>query len=206
MNDSAQADNLTPSAASSTFGAGGAGAMLRAAREAQGVHVTALAAALKVPSRQLEALESDRLDQLPDLTFARALTASICRQLKVDPAPLLAALPQGAPHLRTDRDSLNERFEEPGEVASGGWREWLGRPPVLVALALLVAAVVLLAVPLRREAPLTSPAASAPQPAASEPAATAGQVSESVTPALPAASTPGLAVETVTPALPAASR
>jgi len=37
MNDSAQADNLTPSAASSTFGAGGAGAMLRAAREAQGV-------------------------------------------------------------------------------------------------------------------------------------------------------------------------
>ena len=70
-----------------------AGALLRAARERQGMHVAALAAAIKIPQRKLEALESDRLDELPDATFARALALTVCRALKIDPAPVLAVLP-----------------------------------------------------------------------------------------------------------------
>ena len=48
---------------------GSAGALLRAARERQGLHVAALAAMIKIPQRKLESLEADRLDELPDATF-----------------------------------------------------------------------------------------------------------------------------------------
>ena len=72
----------------------GAGALLRAARERQGLHLAALAAQLKVAPRKLEALEADRYDELPDATFVRALAASMCRVLKIDPAPVLERLPQ----------------------------------------------------------------------------------------------------------------
>ena len=54
-----------------------AGALLRQAREAAGLHVAALAVSLKVPVKKLEALESDRLDLLPDAVFARALASSM---------------------------------------------------------------------------------------------------------------------------------
>ena len=104
MNDSVSAD--TPSSGfdpSTGIGAANAGILLREAREAQGVHVAALAVALKVPVRQIEALEDDRIDLLPDLVFARALAASVCRQLKIDPQPVLARLPQGKPRLRKER-------------------------------------------------------------------------------------------------------
>ena len=43
-----------------------AGAMLRKARMAAGLHVAALAVSMKVPVKKLEALEGDRLDLLPD--------------------------------------------------------------------------------------------------------------------------------------------
>ena len=72
----------------------GPGAMLRAARERQGLHIAALAAAIKIPQRKLEALESDRHDELLDATFTRALAMTVCRALKIDPAPVLAQLPQ----------------------------------------------------------------------------------------------------------------
>ena len=70
--------------------------LLKQAREAAGLHVAALAAALKVPVRKLEDLEAGRFDRLPDMTFARALASSACRHLKIDPAPVLAQLPAAA--------------------------------------------------------------------------------------------------------------
>ena len=71
----------------------GAGALLRSARQASGLHIAALAVTLKVPVKKLEALESDRLDLLADAVFVRALAASVCRTLKVDATPILALLP-----------------------------------------------------------------------------------------------------------------
>ena len=70
-----------------------AGALLRQYREAQGFKLDVLAQALRVSPAKLEALEADRLDELPDAMFARALTLAVCRQLKTDAAPVLALLP-----------------------------------------------------------------------------------------------------------------
>ena len=71
-----------------------AGALLRIARERSGMHIGLLAATLKVPVRKLELLESDRFDELHDATFVRALSLSVCRALRCDPGPVLAALPR----------------------------------------------------------------------------------------------------------------
>lgn len=66
---------------------------LRQAREATGLHIAVMATMLKVPVRKLEALEAGRFDELPDITFARALAMSACRHLKIDPEPILAEFP-----------------------------------------------------------------------------------------------------------------
>lgn len=70
-----------------------AGQLLRHYREMQGVQIVILASSLKVPVSKLESLENDRLDELPDAMFARALTLAVCRILKMDATPVLALLP-----------------------------------------------------------------------------------------------------------------
>ncbi|WP_338439558.1 helix-turn-helix domain-containing protein [uncultured Aquabacterium sp.] len=91
----------------------GAGEMLRLAREAQGLSLDALAMVLKVTPAKLAALEEGRLDQLPDANFARALAQTVCRYLKVDGAPVLAALPAARPApLGSDKPPLNQPFKE----------------------------------------------------------------------------------------------
>lgn len=118
-----------------------AGALLRQARQAKGLHIAALAASLKVPQRKLEALESDRHEELLDATFARALAQTMCRSLKVDPAPVLALLPHAVdPALDRVAQGLNQPFRErPGREEPQSWA-WLKRPGPLAAIALLVAA------------------------------------------------------------------
>lgn len=123
----------------------GAGAQLRHARESAGVHIAALAVALKVPVRQLEALESDRFDQLPDATFARALAASVCRQLRMDPQSILDLMPQAGPRAMKVPEDL--QAYRGSAVAGVTWRDRLGRPAVWLAAALLLAALLLLVLP-----------------------------------------------------------
>jgi cytoskeleton protein RodZ len=121
-----------------------AGALLRAAREAAGLHIAALAVALKVPVKKLEALEQDRTDLLPDATFARALAASVCRSLKVDPGPVLARLPQGgAAHLKRQTQRTATPFRSPGESSGFSLRSVITRPAALAGSALLVATLAL---------------------------------------------------------------
>ncbi|MFS2053598.1 helix-turn-helix domain-containing protein, partial [Variovorax sp. CT11-76] len=54
-----------------------AGTMLREAREAHGLHIEMVAAALKVPAQKLLALEADDIAALPDPVFARALAVGV---------------------------------------------------------------------------------------------------------------------------------
>ena len=125
-----------------------AGMLLRQAREAAGLHVAALAVALKVPVRKLEALETDRIDLLPDAVFARALASSVCRTLKIDPQPILLRLPQTPkPRLVQDRDGINTPFRGSGDATGTPWRDMLGRPVFLAVAALLLGALVLLLLP-----------------------------------------------------------
>ncbi|MFO1339414.1 MAG: DUF4115 domain-containing protein [Burkholderiaceae bacterium] len=92
-----------------------AGALLRAARQAQGLHIAALATTLKVAPRKLEALEGDRYDELQGATFVRALALAACRALKVDPTPVLERLPAQDSGLLSQLDGgLNAPFRERG--------------------------------------------------------------------------------------------
>jgi cytoskeleton protein RodZ len=115
--------------------------LLRQARESAGLHIAALAAALKVPVKKLEALESGRYDELPDLTFARALASSACRQLKIDPGPVLAQIPVGhQPALGDSGAVINTPFRPVGESASAASGSWMRRPSVVLSLVLVAGA------------------------------------------------------------------
>lgn len=157
------------SAAPSSADAAGAGALLRKAREAQGLQLAALAAAIKVTPAKLEALEAGRLGELPDLTFARALAQTVCRALKTDATPVLALMP-GATPSRLERvdEGLNTPMPERGHglafavwTAGGDWAPWQRPVPWLAGL-LLVAAAAFVLVPRRvadsGAAPPASPA------------------------------------------------
>jgi cytoskeleton protein RodZ len=125
-----------------------AGMLLRRAREAAGLHVAALAVSLKVPVRKLEALEENRLDELPDAVFVRALASSVCRNLKIDPQPILERLPQTiAPRLVRDGEGINAPFRAPSDGAPPGWTEQLTKPVFLAVFALLLGALVLILLP-----------------------------------------------------------
>lgn len=76
-----------------------AGQMLREARLKAGVHVAVLSVNLKVPVRQLEALEANAFDADKGPVFYRGLASSVCRQLNLDPAPVLALLPRPSGQL-----------------------------------------------------------------------------------------------------------
>jgi cytoskeleton protein RodZ len=129
-----------------------AGALLREAREAAGLHVAAMAVALKVSPAKLEALEQDKYELFPDAVFVRGLASAICRNLKIDPAPVLQLLPQThAPRLVQDSDGLNAPFRSPRDQGAPQWREQLTRPVSLAVLALLVGVVVLIALPVRQQ-------------------------------------------------------
>jgi len=164
------ADEATPAAASaapSTFGPSSAGAALRRAREARGLHIAALAATLKVPQSKLEALEGDRYHELPDATFARALARSMCRVLKIEAAPVLAMLPSSGAEASLDRvtPGLNQPFRERSVSQEPMLSaELLKRPAVLGVGVLLVAAVAVYAIPSSWIEQVTARFQSAPEP------------------------------------------
>ena len=123
--------------------AASAGALLRAARESQGLHIAALAAAMKVTPRKLEALENDRLHELPDATFARALAQTICRTLKIDPKPVLALLPPaGSVTLETasrvQSTPFKQKTERTDQTPAAFWRPLLWGTLLLLAAAAAV--------------------------------------------------------------------
>lgn len=125
-----------------------AGSLLRAAREASGLHIAALSVSMKVPVKKLEALEADRTDLLLDAVFARALASSVCRALKIDPRPVLELLPQTlAPSLGSGQKAINAPFKASGAARHMSWAEFLRRPPVLAVMALLSAALVVVFMP-----------------------------------------------------------
>jgi cytoskeleton protein RodZ len=150
---------LTPAAST-------AGSLLRAAREQQGIHIAVLAAAIKISTRKLDALEGDRYGELPDPAFTRALAQTVARALKLDPQPVLALLPPAAAAsgLESVGEGLNTPFRDrssPNELSA-----LLPRAPLVWAgLALLAAAALLLYWPYRS----TTPAASSPAPVTQNP-------------------------------------
>jgi cytoskeleton protein RodZ len=72
----------------------GVGAKLQRERESQGRSLDEIAAATKIPLRHLESIEAEDLDALPGLVFTRNFVRQYATTLKLDPEPLLAALPK----------------------------------------------------------------------------------------------------------------
>ncbi len=121
----------------------GGGQLLRQYRESTGLHIVALSSALKVARAKLEALEADRLDDLPDVVFARALAMSCCRYLGKDPEPVLALMPshdaQPTPalrqHLPHPEESQRLRFKpSKGPFAGSAVPPWVVWVLVLVVI------------------------------------------------------------------------
>jgi cytoskeleton protein RodZ len=109
------------------------GGIMRSAREKAGVHLGVLSVNLKVSIKQLEALEADQFQHLPEPVFARALAAKVCRFLKIDSEPVLALMPQMTNGLKplqlieSDNRSSNRphRMDLPSGTDPKGRKLWI---------------------------------------------------------------------------------
>lgn len=148
-----------------------AGQMLRELRESAGVDPALLASALKITTQKLDALEHDRLDELPDVTFARGLASAICRAFGADPAPVLERMPVSAPGLRAGAQQINEPFRRASDRPAPMLASNFSKPLVIAVLVLLVGAAVLWFLP-TLPVQLSAPGnAEAPEGSASAPVA-----------------------------------
>lgn len=139
MNDAVFPPSLIPSdGLAQTLLPDSAGSLLRRAREAEGLHIAALAVILKVPVKKIEALEADRLHELPDIVFARALASSVCRALKIASGPILALLPLSSqPKLKAVESGTQASYRVKGLRSEHRVWDQLSRP-YWVAIFLLV--------------------------------------------------------------------
>lgn len=87
-----------------------AGELLREARERLGLSVMDVASQIKFAPRQIEALEADDYEHLPEAAFVRGFVRSYAKVLHLDAQPLLAALPQ---KKQTQGDLVPEPVGEP---------------------------------------------------------------------------------------------
>lgn len=133
-------EQMTSSGTPSAAAAGApqtAGAMVRAAREAMGLTLDAVAQQLRLAPRQVTALEEDDFARLPGRTFVRGFLRNYARLVRVDPEKVLSALPGGeAPSL--DSPALHPTAPTIGELptadhAKPGWTRW-AIPLTLVAV------------------------------------------------------------------------
>lgn len=125
-----------------------AGDMLREAREAHGLHIDMVAAALKVTPQKLAALEADDIEALPDAVFARALAASVCRALRIDPQPVLAKLPGAQRPGLADADrTISRSLKSAAPRSNSGASGLPSRTLLIVVVLLLLGAAVLFWLP-----------------------------------------------------------
>jgi cytoskeleton protein RodZ len=130
-------------AAASAGGRPTAGAKLRAAREAAGLSVDAVAQQLKLAPRQVKALEDDDWQRLPGRTFVRGFARNYARFVRLDPDAVLALLPAPETAPALERPALAASPRPMGEipverVAKPSALRWI--VPLLVVVALALAA------------------------------------------------------------------
>lgn len=198
-------DTVDTEAAAASAGSGrsSAGAALKAAREAAGLSVDAVARQLKLAPRQVKALEDDDYQRLPGRTFVRGFARNYARFVRLDPDTVISLMPapDSAPAL--ERPALAASRRPMGEipverVTKPSASRWL-IPLLLLAIVAIAGFYEYARSPtgfLRQLlAPGSAPAASrAPPPAA--PATAPGKVG--APPAVP----PGSVAGTTTTALP----
>ncbi len=121
--------------------------LIRRARQAKGLSLESLASTLKVTPAKLEALESGRYQDLPDLAFARALAKTVCRYLDIDPGPVMATFPSAQPPNLSASEHRGVPFKDSKarlNLDVGGGVPWalVFKPQWLAPICILLAAVV----------------------------------------------------------------
>ena len=141
-----------------------AGALLRAAREAAGLSLDAVAQQLKLHPRQVGAIERDDFAQLPGRTFVRGFVRNYARLVRLDANAVLAALPGGGDSAGLASPTLHATAPSIGELpvsqsSRPAWAKW-AIPLTLVAIIAAGAAYEMLrtAAPPRTPAPATTEA------------------------------------------------
>lgn len=129
--------NTLPGAPAAVAATPTAGAMLRAAREAMGLSIDAVAQQLKLAPRQIVALEEGDFARLPGRTFVRGFLRNYARLVRVDPEKVLAAL-AGGDVQSLDSPALHSTAPTIGELPTSdhgkpGWTRW-AIPLTLVAV------------------------------------------------------------------------
>nr|WP_248280449.1 RodZ domain-containing protein [Aromatoleum aromaticum] len=111
---------------------------MRRAREARHETVGDVAYALKLTSRQIEAMEAERFELLPGPAFVRGFLRNYARYLGIDPAALLAGLAKNAAAMPVELAPLSNAE---GVMPSGRAARSARLPAALVAGALLTVVV-----------------------------------------------------------------
>ena len=120
-----------------------AGSKLKAAREAAGLSLDAVAQQLKLAPRQVKALEDDDWQRLPGRTFARGFARNYARFVRLDPDAVLALLPGPDTTPALERPALAASRRPMGEIpieriSKPSALRWL-IPLVLVAIVAAIA-------------------------------------------------------------------
>jgi cytoskeleton protein RodZ len=117
-----------------------AGALLRAAREAAGLSIDAVAQQLKLAPRQVTALEEDDYTHLPGRTFVRGFVRNYARFVRLDAATVLGALPAGAAAPALAVPTLQQTAPTMGELpVTDHARPLYSRWVIPLTLAVIVA-------------------------------------------------------------------
>lgn len=110
------------------------GSKLARAREAQDMSVADVARTLRLGVKQVEALEAQDYDKLPERTFVRGFVRNYARLVNLDPDALVAAYYPVQPEAETkdiqapsQRITFSEHHRKP-------WLKWLASSFVVVAL------------------------------------------------------------------------
>lgn len=110
------------------------GRALRTARENLGLSIAEVADQIKFAARQIEALEADDFQHLPEMTFVRGFVRSYAKILHLDAQALLMLLPQPNP---VPQQLVTASVEVPFPTAQTAQRVnlvWLGAALLLAVL------------------------------------------------------------------------
>ena len=123
-----------------TTGQAGIGSLLRDARERRGETLADVAHVLKLSTHQVAALEAERFDLLPGLTFVRGFLRNYARHVRLDLDTRIAALggPPGSEQVR-----LSTVTNASGEIPSAGVSAARGVRSALVVVAVMLLALAL---------------------------------------------------------------
>jgi cytoskeleton protein RodZ len=115
------------------------GVALREARTHLNLSVTDVSHHIKFAPRQIEALEADDFDHLPETAFLRGFVRSYARLVQLDSAPLLAALPRPPEQPVTQDEKVQNEAPYPNIITERKQNiAWLAAALVIaIALALV---------------------------------------------------------------------